>query len=135
MATMDTNGNSYEGRGGGGGGGYGRGGGGGYDRDRGDRDRDYEGREGERGGRRGPGARGRGPKRKVDPFLADKTLKIDWRDPNLLSRFITERGKVVPRRVSGVCAKNQRKLAKAIKRARHMSLLPYGGHRVPLRNL
>jgi small subunit ribosomal protein S18 len=129
---MDINGNGYEGRGdryegrGGGRGGYGR------DRD----DREYDGRDGEgRGGRRGPGGRGRGPKRKVDPFLADKSLKIDWRDPNLLSRFITERGKIVPRRVSGVCAKNQRKLAKAVKKARHMDLLPYGGHRVPLRNL
>ena len=86
------------------------------------------------GGRGGRGGR-RGPKRKVDPFLADKTLQIDWKDPNLLSRFITERGKIVPRPVSGVTAKNQRKLAKAIKRARHMALLPYGGHRLPLRSL
>lgn len=79
--------------------------------------------------------RGGGGKRKVDPFLVDKTLKIDWRDPTLLARFITERGKIVPRRVSGVTAKNQRKLAVAIKKARQMGLLPYGGHRVPLRNL
>ena len=85
------------------------------------------------GGRGGRGGR-RGPKRKVDPFLADKTLQIDWKDPNLLSRFITERGKIVPRRVSGVTAKNQRKLAKAIKRARHMALLHYGGHPLPLRS-
>lgn len=105
------------------------------DRDRGDRDRDdRDGRGGERDGRRGPGGR-RGGKRKVDPFLADKTLKIDWRDASLLSRFITERGKIVPRRVSGVCAKNQRALAKAIKRARHTALLPYGGHRTAMRNL
>ena len=90
----------------------------------------------DRGERRGGGGLGRrGPKRKVDPFLADKTLKIDWRDAGLLSRFITERGKIVPRRVSGVCAKNQRALAKAIKKARHMGLLPYGGHKVPFRNL
>jgi small subunit ribosomal protein S18 len=87
------------------------------------------------GGRGGRGGGRRGPKRKVDPFLADKTLQIDWRDPNLLSRFITERGKIVPRRVSGVTAKNQRKLAVAIKRARQMAILPYGGHRVPLRAL
>lgn len=85
-------------------------------------------------GDRGRG-RGRGPKRKVDPFLVDKTLKIDWKDSGLLSRFITERGKIMPRRVSGLTAKNQRKLKKAIKRARHAALLPYGGHRVPLRNL
>lgn len=77
----------------------------------------------------------RGSRRKVDPFVLDKTLKIDWRDPGLLSRFITERGKIVPRRVSGVTAKNQRKLAKAIKRARHMSLLIYGGHKSPVRTL
>lgn len=76
-----------------------------------------------------------GGKRKADPFLVDKTLKIDWRDAQLLSRFITERGKIVPRRVSGVTAKNQRKLAKAIKKARQMALLPYGGHRTALRNL
>ncbi len=74
-------------------------------------------------------------KRKVDPFLVDKTLKIDWRDPQLLARFITDRGKIVPRRVSGVNAKNQRKLATAIKRARAMALLPYGGHKTALRNL
>lgn len=100
----------------------------GRDRDRGDRDRDRDGDgRGERRQRRG--------KRKVDPFLADKTLKIEWRDGQLLSRFITERGKIVPRRVSGLCAKNQRRLKKAVKRARHMSILPYGGHQVALRNL
>jgi small subunit ribosomal protein S18 len=107
----------------------------GRDRDR-DRDRDGRDRDGrdDRDGRGGRGGR-RGGKRKVDPFLADKMLKIDWRDPGLMSRFITERGKIVPRRVSGVCAKNQRALAKAIKRARHTSLLPYGGHKTAMRNL
>jgi small subunit ribosomal protein S18 len=87
-----------------------------------------------RGGAR-RGAAGAPTKRKVDPFLVDKNLKIDWRDAQLLSRFITERGKIVPRRVSGVNAKHQRKLCKAIKKARQMALLPYGGHRVPLRNM
>jgi small subunit ribosomal protein S18 len=82
----------------------------------------------------GGGSSGTG-KRKVDPFLVDKTLKIDWKDPQLLMRFITERGKIVPRRVSGVSAKNQRKLAKAIKQARQMAMLPYGGHKIALRNL
>ena len=115
------------------------GGGGGRGRDR-DDDRDRDGRDRDRGddraseGRAGEGRMRRG-KRKVDPFLADKTLKIDWRDPQLLSRFITERGKIVPRRVSGLTAKNQRKLKLAIKRARHMSIIPYGGHRTLLRNL
>jgi small subunit ribosomal protein S18 len=79
--------------------------------------------------------RGGGNKRKVDPFVVDKTLKIDWRDAQLLARFITDRGKIVPRRVSGVNAKNQRKLATAIKRARQMALLPFGGHKTALRNL
>lgn len=122
------------------GGGRGRGRSGGGSRDR-DRDRDRDDRDGrDRGddraseGRAGEGRTRRG-KRKVDPFLADKTLKIDWRDPQLLSRFITERGKIVPRRVSGLTAKNQRKLKVAIKRARHMSIIPYGGHRTQLRNL
>ncbi len=100
--------------------------------DRGDRGDRGDRREGRRGGSSGGRRSG---KRKVDPFLVDKTLKIDWRDPQLLSRFITERGKIVPRRVSGVTAKNQRRLAKAIKQARHMALLQYGGHKVPLRNL
>jgi len=64
-------------------------------------------------------------RRKVDPFLADKTLVMDYKDPALLRRFVSERGKIVPRRISGVCAKNQRKLAVAIKRARNIALLPY----------
>lgn len=68
---------------------------------------------------------GRMRRRKVCPFLADKTLKIDYKDPSLLSRFITERGKIAPRRITGVSAKYQRKLAGAIKRARHLALLPY----------
>ena len=64
-------------------------------------------------------------RRKVDRFLADSTLVIDYKDPQLLKYFITERGKIVPRRISGLCAKNQRKIAKAIKRARKLALLPY----------
>jgi small subunit ribosomal protein S18 len=64
-------------------------------------------------------------RRKVDPFLVDKELVIDYKDPILLRRFISDRGKIVPRRVSGVTAKNQRKLALAIKRARNIALLPF----------
>ncbi len=64
-------------------------------------------------------------RRKVDPFLADKELVIDYKDPALLRRFISERGKITPRRISGLCAKNQRKLAVAIKRARNIALLPF----------
>ncbi|MEE2645483.1 MAG: 30S ribosomal protein S18 [Myxococcota bacterium] len=67
----------------------------------------------------------RGGRRKVDRFLADKTLVIDYKDPSLLKYFITERGKIVPRRVSGLCAKNQRKITQAIKRARMLALMPF----------
>ena len=64
-------------------------------------------------------------RRKVDRFLADKTLVIDYKDPSSLKYFVTERGKIVPRRVSGLCALNQRKVTKAIKRARMIALMPF----------
>ncbi|MBM4291902.1 MAG: 30S ribosomal protein S18 [Deltaproteobacteria bacterium] len=64
-------------------------------------------------------------RRKVDRFQADKTLVIDYKDPSVLKYFITERGKIVPRRVSGLCAKNQRKITQAIKRARMIALMPF----------
>ncbi len=64
-------------------------------------------------------------RRKVDRFLADKTLVIDYKDPSILKYFITGRGKIVPRRVSGLTAKNQRKITTAIKRARMVALLPF----------
>jgi small subunit ribosomal protein S18 len=69
--------------------------------------------------------RRRAPRRKVDRFLADKSLVIDYRDPSVLKYFITERGKIVPRRVSGLCAKNQRKVTQAIKRVRMIALMPF----------
>jgi len=68
--------------------------------------------------------RGR-PRRKVCAFCADKSKSIDYKDTMKLKRFLTERGKIQPRRTSGVCAKHQRQLAMAIKRARMMALLPY----------
>lgn len=69
---------------------------------------------------------GRGRRRrKVDRFLADKSLVIDYKDPSVLKYFITERGKIVPRRVSGLCAKNQRRITQAIKRARMIALMPF----------
>ena len=64
-------------------------------------------------------------RRKVDRCLADKTLVIDYKDPSMLKYFITERGKIVPRRVSGLCAKNQRKITQAIKRVRMVALMPF----------
>ena len=68
--------------------------------------------------------RGR-PRRKICAFCADKATSIDYKDTAKLKRFMTERGKIQPRRTSGVCAKHQRQLAMAIKRARMMALLPY----------
>ena len=64
-------------------------------------------------------------RRKVDRFLADKTMVIDYKDPSTLKYFITERGKIVPRRVSGLVARNQRKITRAIKRARMLALRPF----------
>ncbi len=64
-------------------------------------------------------------RRKVDRFHENGILWIDYKDVKLLSRFVTETGKIIPRRISGTCAKNQRMLVQAIKRARYMALLPY----------
>lgn len=63
--------------------------------------------------------------RKVCAFCTDKVETIDYKDVAKLKRYMTEKGKIVPRRASGVCAKHQRELATAIKRARVMALLPY----------
>jgi len=64
-------------------------------------------------------------KRKSCPFTAAGVRHIDYKDINTLAQFITERGKIVPRRITGVSAYYQRQLAQAIKRARHMALLPF----------
>lgn len=69
--------------------------------------------------------RKRRSKRKVCPFCADKTLRIDYKDVELLERFITDRGKIMPRRITGVSAAHQRELTLAIRRARNIALLPY----------
>ena len=66
-------------------------------------------------------------RRKVCRFCADSSLVIDYKDPKSLKYFITERGKILPRRISGSCAKHQRALTHAIKRARTVALLPYVG--------
>jgi len=65
------------------------------------------------------------PRRRVCTFCADKVRKIDYKDPLKLRRYISDSGKIEPRRRSGTCAKHQRALAVAIKRARHLALLPY----------
>jgi small subunit ribosomal protein S18 len=64
-------------------------------------------------------------RRKVCRFCADSSLAIDYKDPRTLRFFTTERGKIIPRRVSGNCAKHQRELTTAIKRARTIALMPY----------
>ncbi len=66
-------------------------------------------------------------RRKVCRFCADKSLTMDYKEPKTLRNFTTERGKIIPRRISGTCAKHQRKLTLAIKRARTIALLPYVG--------
>ncbi|MDN6699180.1 MAG: 30S ribosomal protein S18 [Staphylococcus equorum] len=71
------------------------------------------------------GRRGRGRRRKVCYFTANGITHIDYKDVELLRRFVSERGKILPRRVTGTSAKYQRKLTKAIKRARQMALLPF----------
>ena len=65
------------------------------------------------------------PKRKVCFFCRDKVEHIDYKDPAKLRPYITDRGKITPRRKSGTCARHQRTLANAIKRARHLALLPF----------
>jgi small subunit ribosomal protein S18 len=64
---------------------------------------------------------------KICQFCADKNLHIDYKHADMLRRFVTEEGKIRPRRQTGTCARHQRELAGAIKRARHIALLPYVG--------
>ena len=78
-----------------------------------------------RGGGGGGGGRGRFGRRKVCAFCVDKIEHIDYKEPHKLRRFLSERGKIEPRRKTGTCARHQRKLTLAIKRARQIALLPY----------
>jgi small subunit ribosomal protein S18 len=64
-------------------------------------------------------------RRKVCAFCDDKSLKIDYKNANALYNYLTDRGKILPRRATGCCARHQRELAVAIKRARHLALLPF----------
>ena len=81
-------------------------------------------RSGEPGGRRQD--RGRYiPRRKVCSLCVEHVKEIDYKDPSKLRRYISDRGKIDPRRRTGTCAKHQRALAIAIKRARHLALLPF----------
>ncbi len=69
--------------------------------------------------------RGRKTRKKVCSFCAEKSKEIDYKDINKLKKFITERGKILPRRISGACAKHQREVTRAIKLARNIALLPF----------
>ena len=71
--------------------------------------------------RRGGGMR----RKKVCQFCAEKIDEIDYKDVELLQKFVTDRGKILPKRVTGTCARHQRELARAIKRARIVALMPY----------
>jgi small subunit ribosomal protein S18 len=90
-----------------------------------DRSTDSDGRDGDDRGRGGrSGGKYLYNKKKVCRFCTQK-LKIDYKDSDMLRRFVTERGKILPRRITGTCAKHQRELAEAIKRARILALLPF----------
>lgn len=69
--------------------------------------------------------RGRRPRKKVCSFCVDKVQHIDYKETGRLRKYVTERGKILPRRISGNCAKHQRQLTIAIKRARNVALLPF----------
>ena len=86
-----------------------------------------KGGRGGKGGKEGKGgARKRGfARRKVCRFCADRNVPIDYKDPQTLKHFITDRGKIIPRRISGNCAKHQRKISTAVKRARMIALMPF----------
>ena len=71
------------------------------------------------------GERQRRGRKRVCGFCAEKVEYIDYKDVNKLKRYISERAKIVPRRMTGVCSKHQRHLTTAIKRARHLAMMPY----------
>ena len=78
----------------------------------------------DRRGGKGGGGRGGASRRKVCRFCSETTTPIDYKNPQLLRSLITDRGKMVPRRISGSCAKHQRAISTAIRRARMLALLP-----------
>ena len=83
--------------------------------------REYSNRDRNAGG----GGKMRKPKKRICSFCVDKVTDIDYKDVNKLRRYVSERAKIIPRRISGNCAKHQRQLTLAIKRARNIALLPF----------
>jgi small subunit ribosomal protein S18 len=86
------------------------------------------GREGGEGRGEGRGGRFRRPRRKSCRFCAEKVVAIDYKDYNRIRTFVSERGKIVPSRMTGTCASHQRELTQAIKRARNIALLPFANN-------
>lgn len=74
---------------------------------------------------RRPGGKMRRSRKKVCAFCVDKAENIDYKDVAKLRKFVTERGKILPRRISGTCAKHQRELTTAVKKSRNIALLPF----------
>ncbi len=85
--------------------------------------RTQQGQQGQQGG----GKNKFYQRRKICRFCVDKDLNIDYKTPKALRQFITERGKIIPRRITGTCAKHQRQLTVAVKRSRQIALLPFVG--------
>ncbi len=67
-------------------------------------------------------------RKRVCRFCTDSEMVLDYKDAKVLRNFVTERGKIIPRRIFGTCATHQRQVCEAIKRARHIALLPYSGN-------
>jgi ribosomal protein S18 len=84
-----------------------------------DRDRDRGDRDAGKGGFRGR------KKKKICNFCADKVTSIDYKDVARLRKYLSERAKILPRRITGTCAKHQRELTESVKRARHIAIIPY----------
>ena len=98
------------------------------------RDSADTGSSSDEGGEERGGGRGRFVRRpKVCQFCLDKSAQIDYKNVDVLRRMVSDRGKIRPRRQTGTCAHHQRELAVAIKRARHMALIGFGGHRERMR--
>ena len=95
-------------------------------------DREFNGAPGfdRRSPRSGPGGRGRFQRRRICAFCVDKVEKVDYKDIGMLRRFISDQGQIDSRRRTGTCARHQRRLTLAIKRARYLALLPYTAEHV-----
>jgi len=89
-------------------------------------------RGGERPRRRPGGGGGRFGRRRVCSFCVDKVQSIDYKEPSKLRRYISDRAKIEPRRKTGTCARHQRMLTQALKRARHVALLPFTAQHIQL---